>query len=158
MRKNFATWTLGMHAGLLLLASTRFSVITWLWSERSWTWNYLQCSFQNGWGRQYQSDYSLAMVASYIGAYLIGIIGFALAWRHLSAVCKTLGLILAVLGLVSFLIEGSHWAASHHLSWIFICPLASLLLAGIAIIQLTRPNKATHPTADRDLSSTVIPD
>ena len=148
MRQRCATWILGMHTALLLLVSTRFSVITWLWGERSWTWNYFQYTYRNGWGYHYQSDYSLVIAALYISAYLIGIVGFALAWRHLASVWKTPGVILALLGLVSFLIEGSHWVWSHHLSCIFICPLASLLLACISIIQLTRPNKASISTPD----------
>ena len=45
-------------------------------------------------------------------------------------------MILCVLGLISFAIEGSHWFWEHHLSWIAICPAASLLLVVISIIQV----------------------
>jgi hypothetical protein len=149
MRPKLALCTLCFHAGLLVVASTRFSVLSWIGGNYDWTWNYFQYSHRNGWGYQYQSDYSLGVVLTYITAYLAGVAGYGLACKHLSLGWNVLGIILSVLGLISFLIEGSHWVWTHNLSWIISCPAASLLLAGVVIIQLCRvagtPAEQTAP-------------
>jgi hypothetical protein len=130
--------TLCFHAALLLAASTRFSVVSWMWGKSAWTWDYLQYAYRNGWGYEYQSDYSLAVVLAYIAAYSLGLIGYGMASRFVAAGWSILGAILCVLGLISFLIEGSHWLWSHHLSWILSCPAAGLLLAVGVLVQLAK--------------------
>ena len=32
--------------------ATEFTVLSWMWGERAWTWNYFQYSHRNGWGFQ----------------------------------------------------------------------------------------------------------
>jgi hypothetical protein len=149
MRPRHAVWTLGFHAGLLALASTKFSIVSWIWGSWPWSWNYFQYSYRNGWGYPYQSDYSLAVVVAYIAAYLVGMAGYGLAWHYVRGGWEVLGIILSVLGLVSFLIEGSHWLWSHHLSWIFVCPAASLLLAGVVIFRLGKVRGEAANERDR---------
>jgi hypothetical protein len=136
MKSKYAIWTLWIYAALLLLGSTRFSVVSWIWGNRAWTWDYFQYSYRNGWGYQYHSDYSFVVVLTYLAAFLLGLIAHLMASARVASAWSTLATILCVLGLISFVIEGSHWFWEHHLSWIAICPAASLLLAAIAIIQL----------------------
>jgi len=121
---------------LLILASTRFSVVSWIWGERAWTWDYFQYSHRNGWGYPYRSDYSFVVVLTYLAAFLLGLIAHGMASRQVAGLWNTAAMIVCVLGLVSFSIEGSHWLWEHARSWIAICPAASLLLAAISVIQL----------------------
>ena len=138
MRPKHAIWMLCGQACLLLLASTKFSVVNWLWGNWAWSWEYFQYSYRDGWGYVYRSDYSVAVVLAYLAAFVTGIIGSLMALRWTVGAWSALAMILSGLGLVSFLIEGSHWLWDHHLCWIAICPAASLLLAGIVIYQLAR--------------------
>ena len=135
MRRKCEHWALGLHAGLLLLAATRLSTVSWFWRDWSWSFDYFHYSYENGWGYVYQSDFSLTVMGLYIAAYLAGVIGFALAWKRVTKVLKLPGIVLAALGLLSFLIEGSHWLLNHNLSWICIFPLMSMFLSVIAMIQ-----------------------
>ncbi len=137
MKRQYTLWILWFHAGLLVVASTRLSVVSWMWGNASWTWDYFQYWYKNGWGYQYQSDYSLSVVLTYIAAYLAGIAGCGMARRHVPIGANALAAILSILGLISFLIEGSHWLWAHHLSFIAICPAASLLLV-VVVVQLRR--------------------
>jgi len=136
MKLKYPIAALCLHAGLLLLASTRFTVVSWIVGPPAWSWDYLQYAYRSGWGYQYHSEYALAVVLTYLAAFLVGIIGYAMAGRRIAGACSAPAILLCVLGSISFLIEGSHWLWDHHLSWIAICPAASLLLAGIAIVQL----------------------
>ncbi len=136
MKPKYTLWILWFHAGLLVVASTRLSVVSWMWGNASWTWDYFQYCYKNGWGYQYQSDYSLPVVLTYIAAYSVGIAGYGMARRHVPIAGNALAAILSILGLISFLIEGSHWLWAHHLSWIAISPAASLLLVGVVVVQL----------------------
>lgn len=136
MKPKHAIWMLCAYAGLLLLASTRFSIVSWIWGRRAWTWEYFQYAYRNGWGYQYRSDYPFVVVVTYLAAFLVGLIAHLMARRRIAGAWSALAVILCGLGLVSFGIEGSHWIWDHGLSWTAICPAASLLLAVIAIIQL----------------------
>jgi hypothetical protein len=138
MKPKYAIATLCFHAGLLLLASTRFSIVSWIVGKWAWSCDYIQYSYQNGWGYPYHSDYSSVVVLTYLAAFLVGVIGYLMAGRRIVGAGGTLAIILCVLGLISFLVEGSHWLWDHHLSLIAICPAASLLLAGVAVVQLGR--------------------
>ena len=128
------------HVVLIMLASTNFSVVSWLWGDWSWNWNYFQYSHKNGWGYRYVSEYQLEQVVSYIVAYGLGVAAFAIAWiRHrlrLSAVAT----ILCLLGTVSFCLEATHWLWAHHLSWIASFPGVSVVLWICVAIQL-RPRR-----------------
>lgn len=131
-----AVLALCIHGWLLLLASTKFTAVSWLWGNRDWTWSYFKYSHQNGWGYQFQSEFTLAVVLAYIGAFGTGLLGYALAGRRVHGWVSVPAVALCAVGLVSFLIEGSHWLRNHNLSWIATCSAASLLLAGISVAQL----------------------
>lgn len=121
-----------LHALLLLLASTDFTIVTAALGRDSWRWCYFKYSSQNGWGYQYVSDYTLAIVLTYIAAFAVGIGGFSLAWLRGRRLIGMLGVVLSVLGLVSFGIEGSHWVFEHNRSWLAFSPAVMfvLVLAG----------------------------
>jgi hypothetical protein len=138
MKPKLVFWILCLHAGLLLLASTQFTVLSWSWGRCNWTWDYFQCSHRDGWGSHYRSEYSGLVVATYILAYAAGVVGHCLAWKRLANWVPPLGACLSALGLLCFLLEGSHWLWEHHLSWIVSCPAASLILAGIALACLAK--------------------
>ena len=135
MKSKCAIWTVCFHVGFLLLASTKFSVVSWIWGRWAWTWDYFKYSYQNGWGYQFESDYSFLVVLTYLAAFATGILGYIMAGKRIASALSVPSVILCVLGMISFLIESSHWLWAHHLSWIAICPIASLVLAGAAIIQ-----------------------
>ncbi len=71
------------HAALLLLASTNFMIVSWLWGNTSWTWNYFQYSYGSGWGYDFQSNYPLGQVLCYLGAYGLGLAAYGLVWIRL---------------------------------------------------------------------------
>ncbi len=133
------------HAALLLVASTRFSALSWIWAESAWTWDYFRYAHQSGWGYQYQSDYSSAVVLTYLAAFSTGIVGYVMAGKRIVGTLRIPAMMLCVLGLISFLIEGSHWLWDHHVSWIAVCPAAGLLLAGVAALQLGMPAEPPAP-------------
>jgi len=147
MKPKRALWLLlGFHVALLLLASTQFTILSWMWSERSWTFNYYHYSWSNGWGFQYQSDYDLTVILTYIAAYLSGFgTYYVIACKYARVRGTFLALILCLVGLASFLIEASHWLWEHHLSCIASCPLASLFLAIVVAFQI---RKASLPCDD----------
>jgi hypothetical protein len=116
------------HAVLLLLASTNFSLVNWLWSDNAWTWNYFQYSHKNGWGYTYMSDYSLGQILAYISAYALGAATFAGAWLWHRLRLSAAATVLCLLGLLSFSIEATHWLWAHHLSWIASFPAVMLIL------------------------------
>lgn len=121
-----------LHALLLLLASTDFTIVTAPLGQDSWRWCYLKYSSQSGWGYQYVSDYTLPIVLTYIAAFAVGIVGFALAWPQGRWLIGLLGVVLSVLGLISFGIEGSHWVFEHNRSWLAFSPAIMFVLLVLA--------------------------
>ena len=107
-----------LHALLLLLASTDFTIVTAVLGQDSWRWSYFKYASQSGWGYEYVSDYTLLMVLTYIVAFAVGLVGFAVACLQGRWPIGMLGIVLSVLGLVSFGIEGSHWVWEHNRSWL----------------------------------------
>ncbi|MEI7912328.1 MAG: hypothetical protein WCK77_22065 [Verrucomicrobiota bacterium] len=75
---------------------------------------------------------------AYIEAFAAGIIGYRMAGNRIAKALTVPAVALCVLGLISFLVEASHWLWDHHRTWIVVCPAASLLLAGFAIVRLYR--------------------
>jgi hypothetical protein len=124
-----------LHVALLALASTGFTVVTG-WTTGSFGWNYLNYSYQDGWGDLYQSPYSLSVITAYLLAYLAGTLAYALAWSRGAHLCGFIGLALSIVGLVSFAIEASHWAFVHNLSWIASFPAVMFPLAIVAMIRV----------------------
>ena len=153
MKPETISVTLAAHVSLLVLASTRFTIVTWIWGDWAWTWSYFQYTSRSGFGGAYQSDYTMAVILAYLLAHLAGAIGYLAARRTLPRFLFAAGLSLCVLGLISFALEGSHWLWSHHRSWIVSCPAASFLLAGIAIVSIWRNVRRPIPST----AKTVLP-
>ena len=141
MRSKLAILLLCLHAFGLVLASTSFTAVSWIFGNRSWSFTYFQYCYSDGWGRPYQSDYALAVVIAYLAAFSLGIAAYVLAQGIARTGWVALGAILCFVGLISFLIEGSHWLWEHHLSWIATCPLASMVLAAVVGRQLWKANR-----------------
>ncbi|MCC5875797.1 MAG: hypothetical protein JJU11_06225 [Candidatus Sumerlaeia bacterium] len=138
MKSKSIIWMLGAHAALLLVASMNYSIVSWIWGRIDWTWNYFEYSHRTGWGTPYQSDYTLVVVLTYLTAFFLGLIAHGMACKRAGGMLNIIAMVLCTLGLISFAMEGSHWLWEHHLSWIAISPAASLLLAVISIVQLSR--------------------
>jgi hypothetical protein len=117
------------------------TAISWIWSTNAWTWDYFQYAYRNGWGYQYQSDYSLALVVAYILAYALGCVAYLVSWRWINPLLAGVGLVVCGFGVLSFCIEGSHWLWDHHLSWILSCPAAALIVGAVAVVQLVRERR-----------------
>jgi hypothetical protein len=131
--KRYATWLISAHAILLLLASTRLTLVESPLAPGTWTWNYARFAFTNGWGQPFRSDYPVSVIFAYVAAYAIGIAGYASSRRSLAPGLWVVGLGLSALGLVSFVIEGGHSLFTYNLSVIMAVPLLSLPLAVISL-------------------------
>lgn len=116
------------HVVLLVLASTDFSIISWLWGDRSWSWDYWQYRYRNGWGYTYVSEYAVGQVLCYIATYGLGLAAFTMAWIHHRVAVSTVAMILCLLGALSFSIEATHWLWDHHFSWIASFPAVMMVL------------------------------
>jgi len=141
MKSKDASFTLCLHAGLLLLACTRFTVTSWIWGDASWSFNFFQYGYADGWGYVYQSDYSLGVVLAYLAAYMAGAVGYGLAWKYLANGWTIIGLLVSAVGAASFGLEATHWMWDHHLSVIAIAPVVSLILAVVVLVQLQRVDR-----------------
>lgn len=130
------------HSVLLMLASTRFSIISWLWGDVSWQWTYFQFSSRNGWGTEYVSDYSLLQVLCYILAYGLGLVIFGIMRFRTHPIVSVIGVVLCILGTCSFCIEVSHWLWNHHWSLIASCPAAMVVLWICLGVQLAKKEQA----------------
>ncbi len=128
MKRRMLAVLLLAHIVLLLLAATRFSIVSWLWGEVSWQLNYFQYAHRKLWGILYVSKYTLPQVVVYVLGYLVGLLTFWCADRALPAFLKGAGAIICLLGLVSFSLELSHWFCRHGISWIASFPV--LLVPG----------------------------
>ncbi|MBI1311666.1 hypothetical protein GC176_10260 [bacterium] len=126
---------LGIHALLLLLASTAFTIVTAVFGSESLQWCYYRYSSRSGFGTEYVSDFTLPVVATYLAAFAAGVIGFAAAVHKGRRVAGFLGLILSMVGFVSFAIEGSHWLFGHHTSWLAFSPVLDLALVLAACVS-----------------------
>ena len=139
------------HAVLLVVASTKFSIIIWLWGDLSWNWDYFRYSYRNGWGYTYESEYALGQVLCYIVAYGLGIAAFAIALIRYRLRLSAVATVLCLLGTLSFCIEATHWLWDHHLSWIVSFPAVMVVLWICIGIQLGRPGAAdVQPTLPVD--------
>jgi hypothetical protein len=128
--------TLLVHAVLLLLASTSFTIVTSVFGGAPFSWCYFQYSIRSGFGTPYVSDYSLATVIAYLLAFAAGLVGFSLAYYEGRRIIGLLGVVLSVVGLISFSVEGSHWLFDHHRSWLLFSP--ALMLVLVLVTRLTR--------------------
>lgn len=138
-----------IHAVLLVLASTNFSVISWLWGDFYWTFRYFEYGYRNGWGYNYVSDYALGQVLCYVGAYGLGVAVFRAAWLRRGLWTGVPAMILCLIGAASFIFELTHWLWSHHLSLIASFPAVMVVLWVVIGAQLWknshRNSLSTHP-------------
>jgi hypothetical protein len=139
------------HAVLLVLASTNFSAVSWLWGDLSWTWNFFQYRYRNGWGHAYVSEYALGQVLCYIAAYGLGVAAFVNARIRHGSRLSGLATVICLLGAASFCIEATHWLWSHHLSLIASFPVVMVVLwicVGVQAGKLRhRGAQLLHPAA-----------
>jgi hypothetical protein len=123
-----------IHALLLLLASTSFTIVPGLTGE-GLRWQYFQYLSQWGWGMAYQFPYKLPVVLTYLAAYSIGVVAYALIWRQSMRLVGALGIVGCALGLVSFAYELTHWFRDSYDAWIISLPGPLLVLALVALVQ-----------------------
>ena len=146
-----------LHIVLILLASTNFTIVSFAREGTSFSWNYGTYSYRNGFGSAFVSDYSLLQVLTYISGYTLGIILFATVYRKGLSMLGVLGLGLCSLGVVSFMIEGSHWATEHYLSWIASFPIVLIVLWILLAVSLAKESKlkldTEHRAARAEISS-----
>ena len=123
-----------LHALMLLLASTDFTLVTAALGRDSLRWCYFKYASHSGFGYEFASQYTLPVVLTYLVAFALGLAGFSLALGRGRAVIGTLGVIFSALGLISFGIEGSHWVLSHHRSWLAFSPAVMFVLVALACL------------------------
>ncbi len=116
------------HIVCLLVAASKFTLVSWIWGNRSWHLTYFEYSYRTGWGHAYVSDYELAHVLSYIVAYGLGAVTFGIAWKKYNFRFSGLGTIVCIMGAGSFCIEATHWLWNHHLSLIGSFPIIMVVL------------------------------
>lgn len=125
---------IGVHVVLLILASTAFTIITAPLGHSSFNWNYFAYAHQDGWGYVYKSDYSLAQVLAYLLAYGSGVVVYP--WQTRPRFLAVPATLLCLAGVISFVIELSHWFFDHNLSWIASFPVVVLPIAVWTVISL----------------------
>ncbi len=149
MRRRTLIALLVGHAMLLVLASTNFSAVSWLWGDLSWNCTYFQYAYRNGWGHTYVSDYGLGQVLCYVAAYGLGAAAFGIAWLRLEVPLSAVATVLCLAGAVSFGIEATHWLWAHHLSLIASFPAVMVVLWVCVAAQLgricRRDTRSSHP-------------
>ena len=139
------------HVFLLILACTNFSVVVgFIGEDHSFSINYWTYSYQSGFGYEYKSEYSLLQVFAYMAAYGIGVILFFFARKHGMPVVNILGTGLCIIGLISFLVEGSHWVSTHHYSWIASFPVVMLILWIVLAIGMFKEYKKHQHSTPQD--------
>jgi hypothetical protein len=136
---------LGLHSLLLLLASTKFTVVTSLLGHTGFDWCFYKYGSSNGWGVPYVSDYRALEVVTFLLAFGIGAIGFLLALKGRLPILAFLGLLLSLVGGLSFTLEGSHWLIDHNRSWIAFSPVVMWVLA--LLVSLPNPSQSTRTAA-----------
>ena len=132
---------LAVHVVLLLLASTRMSVVT----GPPYTWEYFRYYQESGWGYRYVSYYELSTVILYLLGNLAGLAAYVTVARAGSPILGVIGSALSISGLLSFAFEASHWWVDHNRSFIFSAPIASFALAGVAAWLLVRADLRREP-------------
>lgn len=128
VRMRSLCYIFALHVILLTLASSNFTVVSFVRDDVSLSWNYFTYSYRSGFGYEYVSEYSPAQVLAYLAAYGVGLVFFLQVYRKICAILGGIGAVLCVVGLISFGIEGSHWIWSHHLSLIGSFPVVLVLL------------------------------
>ena len=138
---------LALHAILLLLASTGFTIVTAFLGKASIQWCYFKYASRNGWGVPYVSDYSAPEIVTYLLAFTVGVAGFFMAFKSRHPVVGVLGILLSLIGILSFALEGSHWILAHNRSWVGFSPAVMFTLVLLACLpQRFARDEDTKPT------------
>ena len=149
MRKRTFIVLFVIHAVLLVLASTNFSVVSWLRGDFSWDFRYFEYGYRSGWGYTYVSDYTLGQVLCYMAAYGLGVAVFAGTWLRYGLWLSVPAMVVCFVGAASFCIELTHWLWSHHLSLIASFPAVMVVLWVVIAVQLgrisSRNSQLMHP-------------
>lgn len=128
-----------LHFLPLLAGSTNFTIFTALRRPHAFNWSYLDFSYSNGWGYVYQSAYSPWQIAAYLLAYASGLFLHPKLTRPRWLASVAMGLCL--MGVVSFVIEASHFVFDHNLSLIGSAPI---IMTPIAIWTLWTRIRQPH--------------
>jgi hypothetical protein len=131
-----------LHAILLLLASTGFTIVTTFLGNSSFQWCYFKYSSRNGFGVQFVSDFSALEIATYLIAFAIGVLGFSIALKNGRPLAGGLGVLLSLIGFLSFAIEGSHWIVDHNRSWVAFSSALMFALVFLACLPKRLSNDA----------------
>jgi predicted neutral ceramidase superfamily lipid hydrolase len=126
---------------LIALAASDFTILSGWAAPEKFQFNYFALSHRSGWGSAYVSEYSFAQVVVYLLAYAAGLMAFAMVVRSGFRVIGGTGVVLCVLGFLSFALEASHWLLNHHSSLIASIPVVMLPLCLVAVFQLSRESR-----------------
>lgn len=138
MKRTYLITVLSVHLGLLVIAAMRLSPVSWLWGDPSLTFDFFELSCGDGAGSVYYGDYTLPVVLTYIAAHGAGLAAYREGCRYFRSRWFRFAAVLCGLGLLSFLLELSHWLTHHHLTAIASCPPANIVLAIVVIVILHR--------------------
>lgn len=139
-----------LHAWLMLVAGTQFSLLTHWYRGDALTWNFYQYRSTNGFGNVYVPSHSLAVVLAYLAAYTVGLVAFGIAFKNGSRILGSIGFFLSVIGVVSFAFEGSHWVLKHERSWLLHSPTLMMMLAFLIIATGPSPQPGPSLSAPRE--------
>lgn len=137
-----------LHILAMLLASTDYSVVTAAFGGGQLHWQYFRYSQHWGWGPggQYTPNNSLLVVLTYLFGFVCGAAGYFIALKRGNPWAGTLGLILSLIGIVSYSIEASHWIWNHNRSWIACAQSLMILLAVRILWTQWSPQRRELPT------------
>ena len=122
------TWLFLAHVVGILLAATRFTILTFSFDGGSFNVEFYRYAYEHGWGYVYQSCYSLPQMLTYVVAYSLGLPVFLHALARGHGLLGISGTLICGLGAISFVIESSHAVFNHNVSLLasFPCVLAVL--------------------------------
>jgi hypothetical protein len=132
---------------LISLAASDFTILSGSAAPERFQFNYFAFSHRSGWGSVYVSEYSVPQVGVYLVAYAAGLMAFAMVVRSGLRTIGGTGVVLCLLGLISFALEASHWLLNHHSSLIASVPVLILPLCLVAVVQLWRESRNADGSA-----------
>ena len=130
-----------LHAVLLILAATDFSIISFLLDKGGVNYDLYTLSYQIRRGRPYKSDYELMQIITYFFSYAAGFGLYRCVSRRGAKTAGFIGSALCAFGMISFGFEASHWIVRHNYSLIVSCPIAFIPLWIIALVKIAQRPK-----------------
>jgi hypothetical protein len=132
---------------LIALSASDFTILPEWVAHGKFQFNSFTVSHHSGWGSTYVSEYSLSQVVAYLFGNATGLIAFALIVRSGRRAIGGAGVVLCSLGILSFVLEASHWLLNHHYSLIASVPVIILPLCLVAVFQLSRQSRDANTLA-----------